>query len=564
MKHWFAVAALAALTLLSACGGGGGSSSGGSSGSGGAGGSSTPTISVVASATSGSASAQEGVAATVTFTVTAASSAITTPIVADLAYDKTVFASVTAVAGSAGVYTVTATTVAGLAPGSYTSPITFRLCEDAGCSVVYTTSTVTYTTTLTVKPADWATYQGNSAHTGFVDVTLDASKFAKAWGWTLPAAGTYATAINSVATGNGDVFVAKDDYNGNGYVYALNETDGSVVWTANLGNAVSESPPAYANGRVYVTVLTSGNGGNTLQLDAKTGAVLNRFAFYGAGNVLSAPVVANNQLITPFISQDPKQILAVFYIAVINSFALDGSNSAMQAGASGGSRTSQAVAADATGLYYYSTPSWERYTDYMDVFDASNLTLKASISDTYAPSQPPSIGGSTVDDGYYGAPVIADAKTVLSYSGADYSGVPLSSAEPLNSRALVSFGRSANTLGWKSAASYLTTPAVAKGVVYLARNGPAVLDALDVSTGAVLWSWSAPAGDTAFHRNVVVVNNLVFVSTDKAVYAIDLTTHQKVWSYAAAGQLAISSNLVLYIATGATASDGGLVAIRLQ
>ncbi len=562
MKSLFIAAALAAMTLVSACSGGGGGGGGGSSGGSTAG--STPTIDVTVSASSSSASVVEGSSATATFTATATGT-VSTPVVVDLAYDKTVFSSVTETAGTtAGTYVVTATTLPGLTAGTYTTPITLRLCEQTACTTVYSGSTVTYTLTLIVKPADWATYQGNAAHTGFLDVTLDATKFAKAWTWTLPVAGTYATAINSVATGDGYVFVSKDDYNGNGYVYALNETDGSVAWTANLGNVVSEGPPAYANGRVYVTDMTTGNGGSTLELDAKSGATLNTYPFYGGGNVLFAPVVANNHLITPFITQDPRDPFVVFFVGVITSYALDGSHSSLQAAASGGSRTSQAVATDGTTLYYYSTPTWEKGTDFLDVFNASNLTAQASISDTYAPPQPPSIGGGMTDDGYYGAPIIASAQTVLSYSGADYSGAILSSAEPLHARALVSFNRTANTLGWKSTNAYLTTPAVANGVAYVARNTPAVLDALDITSGAVLWSWTPPAGDTAFHRNVVVVNNLVFVSTDKHVYAIDLTTHQQVWSYAASGQLAISSNLVLYIATGATVGDGGLVAIQLK
>ena len=54
------------------------------------------------------------------------------------------------------------------------------------------------------------------------------------------------------------------------------------------------------------------------------------------------------------------------------------------------------------------------------------------------------------------------------------------------------------------------------------------------------------------------------VSTDANVYAIDLSTHQSVWQYGQPGMLAISGGSTLYIATGATISDGRLVAIRLK
>ena len=48
-------------------------------------------------------------------------------------------------------------------------------------------------------------------------------------------------------------------------------------------------------------------------------------------------------------------------------------------------------------------------------------------------------------------------------------------------------------IAWRSANAYLTHPALANGVVYAARNGPPVLDALSEADGHVLWSWSPPA-----------------------------------------------------------------------
>lgn len=101
-------------------------------------------------------------------------------------------------------------------------------------------------------------------------------------------------------------------------------------------------------------------------------------------------------------------------------------------------------------------------------------------------------------------------------------------------------------------------------MVYAARNSPATLDALSEANGQVLWSWTPPAGDTSFHRNILVTHNLVFVSTDQHVYAIDQSTHQAVWNIPSPGTLALSRNGVLLITTGATISDGNLVEIKLQ
>jgi hypothetical protein len=55
---------------------------------------------------------------------------------------------------------------------------------------------------------------------------------------------------------------------------------------------------------------------------------------------------------------------------------------------------------------------------------------------------------------------------------------------------------------------------------------------------------------------------MVFISTNTAVYGIDITTHQTVWSYPAAGgaRLAMSANGILYLQFGAN----GITAINVK
>jgi len=101
-------------------------------------------------------------------------------------------------------------------------------------------------------------------------------------------------------------------------------------------------------------------------------------------------------------------------------------------------------------------------------------------------------------------------------------------------------------------------------VVYAGSNTPKSFDAIDEATGQVLWSWVPPVSDLRFHRNVVVTDNLVFVSTDRAVYALDLATRQPVWSYPTPGTMAISGGGTLYIVEGAQQPTGRLIAIALK
>ena len=85
------------------------------------------------------------------------------------------------------------------------------------------------------------------------------------------------------------------------------------------------------------------------------------------------------------------------------------------------------------------------------------------------------------------------------------------------------------------------------GVIYVANNNPLRLEARSESDGSLLWSWSPQAGDTGFVSEVLLTKNVVFVSTDVAVYGIDAGSHMAVWSYPLSGRLSLSQNGILYI-----------------
>lgn len=58
---------------------------------------------------------------------------------------------------------------------------------------------------------------------------------------------------------------------------------------------------------------------------------------------------------------------------------------------------------------------------------------------------------------------------------------------------------------------------------------------------------------------MIVTENLLFLSTDKSLYAIDLATHQTVWNYPTHGRLVLSPSLVLYVLQ----SDFGVPSSRI-
>jgi outer membrane protein assembly factor BamB len=82
----------------------------------------------------------------------------------------------------------------------------------------------------------------------------------------------------------------------------------------------------------------------------------------------------------------------------------------------------------------------------------------------------------------------------------------------------------------------------------VANERPLRLEARAEADGSLLWSWTPPfAGDRNFNSEVLLTDNLAFISTNKATYAIDLASHQTVWSYPLMGRLALSQSGILYV-----------------
>ena len=167
------------------------------------------------------------------------------------------------------------------------------------------------------------------------------------------------------------------------------------------------------------------------------------------------------------------------------------------------------------------------------------------------------------DYAYYGAPMVSSPGHVVAFSDGQFV-TSVSLEENFHPRVLIRYDIAAGAVSWTTADGYITAPAVSQGKVFAASNTVGRLDAIDEATGSVQWSWPAPAGEQ-FIRNIVAANNLVFVSTDRAVYAIDMATHQSVWSVASPGGLAIASQKVLLIASPASRDNtvATLTAIRL-
>jgi outer membrane protein assembly factor BamB len=507
---------------------------------------------------SGTATVYEGNTQAATFGINLTMATVpATPVFVDMQYDHNVFAS-----GNVGAtvnsnrYYAELKTKPNLSARQIMGNVSFRLCQEAACTHVYPNSSITYAYTINVRLQDWPMYQRDAAHTGYVPATLDATKFSKAWTWNHPDGGYVGSVpLHRAISDQGNVYVTTDadlptSGSAVGTLVSISEFSGNASWRypynalgphsfiAGLlarGGAPSMNEdgidiPTYYDGLLInpsasyfllvpkVNQPISVSGGRSLALNRGAehlGAIFENGKMYFSEGTTSQQVTALGLWTLPLPSSP-----------VLNS---------------------NIPALDGNYLYQYTGAS-------LVIVDKATGSLVATIADPNA---------LVVSTDYYGAPIVSGNSLVVAYSGTQYMTTPISEAG-LRERKLVAFDIASRSVKWASAQSYTTTPATANNVIYAGHNGGIPgLDALSTTDGHVLWSWTPPTGEQ-FHWNIVVTDNLVFVSTDKNVYAIDLTTHQTVWSANTPGAMTLGPDFFLFVVTGATQSDGNLVAYKLN
>jgi outer membrane protein assembly factor BamB len=142
--------------------------------------------------------------------------------------------------------------------------------------------------------------------------------------------------------------------------------------------------------------------------------------------------------------------------------------------------------------------------------------------------------------------MLGSADHVMTFNGTSYG---------YSDRQLLDYSVANQTMRWMSNALYSTYPAVAKGVVYVASNETHTLDALEESTGRLLWSWKPSEQSFSFIANVMVTDNVAFVSTNTHIYAIDLRRHRTVWSAQTPGTMSLSASRMLFVSSPGDSSS---------
>lgn len=371
--------------------------------------------------------------------------------------------------------------------------------------------------------AEWSTYQGNAAHTGYVPGNFDASHLSLKWSASY---GPYS--IGGLAVGGGAVYFDGPSVS----VTALNEQTGAVLWSnpftygVNRGQVSSTSAPAYANGMVYYQTDNEQDVNLFHGVNATTGAQVFATSYDAQWDVYLNP--------TPYGG---------------NIYTGGGRYGGMYSyNAAGGSQNWFGNA----GPYYTWTPAVDgKYaycytgspgTDPRDgLFRMIDL---ATGSTTYL----------VTDILFQGNGDYMDSAVVLGSHNDAFAVDKVGGIYPYVSGTgrLICFSTQADSthtphIAWVDSGYFKGQPTLANGVLY-ANDGPDIV-ALNELTGNILWSWTPPMGTPL--STMIATDNVLFVSTSIDTYALDLTTHQVDWSYDITGNMALSDGtLFIAVPTG--------------
>jgi len=421
-------------------------------------------------------------------------------------------------------FEISTATANNLAVGTYQTTLQLRLCEDdiRVCKLPVAGSPWAIPLTLAVKPAinltalapiaglsSWSTYQGGAAHTGFANASFDPAAFSPRW--RVAGSDSYGQRYASLAVDSGRAFFVRRTGADNWQLVAVSEDTGEIAWKVELGDLSQVSPPAAANGRVYIA---SGGHQDSFMwvFDQSDGAMLKKLPMSSQWPSYSAPTILGTDVYA----------INGYYGGVSKYSDLAGQFS-WNIGLKADDGWSPAT--DGRLAYVYNTPENRLYA--LNATDGSTAYVIGNEYpfSTYFTANPVMLTGT-------GQAIVAAGQ-------------------------LMAFDLTTHTRKWILNTSTYGKAALGNGTVYAFGPNGHMLEARAVETGDLAWS-TADLGN--IFSEVVVTRNLAFVSSESSTKAIDLTTHAVVWTFPRGGTLAISQRGVLYIRTG----SGELSAVNLR
>jgi hypothetical protein len=441
------------------------------------------------------------------------------------------------------------------AAGGYSGSFTTTVCRDAACSMPLLNSSSTFNyqlyvaaaltdsslnatptlTTLAALPGagDWSTQGGGAARAAYVPGTFDSSRFTLRWKWPLPSGKQYKLTQPTAAAGRVAISAQGTGGSADTSLFVLDEATGALRWKVDgaFSSQLYFSPPALTSSTLYT--VTNGTYAATLRAyDAVTGSP---------------------QFATPVNSNFLNDLQPL----------LSGNSVVMAAGANSGVASLSLAGQQQWLTYLPGSAYWLPSSQGNTVFQYSNGLLALLNATTGATT-------STITDAGWNSAY--DSGPVSRVTTVGDAGMVF-----VVDRGLAAFNTASGSVGWSDHTTTIQavqTVAAQGGTLIVLRQGPLRVEARRQSDGAVLWSYkpifgsfpgSAGSGNSQFLSDPVLTDNLVFVSTDLGVYAIDRQSGTARWFFGIPGSLAITPNGTLLISNPAAGGfGGGVAAVNLR
>lgn len=347
----------------------------------------------------------------------------------------------------------------------------------------------------------WAMFQANSSHTGYIPITINPRDISFRWKKKI------GTTSQVVAAGN-YVFFSDSGYFGTQHLYAA-EKNGKLAWGKSFTGISSINPPSYSNGIVYMQSVNNDRDTYLRAYHSKSG----NFIF-------QSPHGAQwEHYLAPTIYKGTVYIDGGAYGGMYSFNGKNGQENWFYSGLPQVDGWTPAVDENWAYTYLGSLYVIERLTGKL-AFQIKNSGMEQAV---------PMLGG-------------------------------LNDVFVIDGGLLSKFDTNTRKIAWQKIfdfnEDYAGQPALANSIIY-AGTTLGSLVAINQNTGKILWFWKNSIKEPV-KNNIVVTKTHVFFTTASKIYCIDIKTRKNVWSYSASGHLTLGES-ALYIAS----DNGTLTAFRL-
>lgn len=346
----------------------------------------------------------------------------------------------------------------------------------------------------------WTEDQGDATRNAYIPVTLDPKSFSLRW----RRFGKNLVSTSKPVIQNDTLYFAQE----NGYFVAIKEHDASPIWSATeYYGSTSYRSPVLVNNKVY-------SAGDTLRaFDATSGT--NLFSVKVPNTDIQSALLAVNTT-TAFIATLPNK----------NGYHTDYSIASFDS--TSGTAKQSSLFPDLRSILLVDGNLYGVSTKEVRIYDATNLDNYTSI--------PLPDGFQPLDE--VGKLVLLNP-TTLTFTGVMYG---------KKTSTIFNLDTSTKKFRW-SVQGVIGTNTAAPDIVYNYTPGNTYLWTV-TPTGKTAMVWvliTRDVDDSYILSDLIVTNNLIFLSTDVSVYAIDRTTYKTVWNYPVSGKLSLSDNGILYV-----------------